>query len=42
MEFRDRSTDLRNLIKKLSKINNIKNLIVTQGDQGATSSINKK
>ena len=36
MEFRDRSTDLRNLIKKLSKINNIKNLIVTQGSQGAT------
>ena len=36
MEFRDRSTTLKNLIKKLSKLNNIKNLIVTQGREGAT------
>ncbi len=36
MEFRDRSTSLKNLIKKLSILNNIKNLIVTQGREGAT------
>ncbi len=42
MEFRDRSSDLRNLIKKLSKINNIDNLIVTQGRQGATFFDRKK
>ncbi len=42
MEFKDRSTVLENLIKKLSKINNIKNLIVTQGRQGATFFEKKK
>ena len=42
MEFRDKSTNLKNLIKKLSKINNIKNLVVTQGRQGATFFDKKK
>ena len=35
-EFRDRSNDLKVLIKKLSKEQKIKNLIVTSGKKGAT------
>ncbi len=35
-EFRDRSNDLKILIKKLSKEQKIKNLIVTSGKKGAT------
>ena len=42
MEFKDRSTTLKNLIKKLSKLNNIKNLIVTQGKRGVPLYLIKK